>query len=983
MARPWLLRTLATLLGSVAFVGFAASITVDTGDDPNARLELRTVDVPGHAPRSFYVIVAETVTVTSDEWTIRGTRIEFDPDAGVVRVVGEGSIVRPDETLIGQDMVLELESGRLDGDDVLVITGSVDVFGQDARRVEGRIRFLEGGFTTCGRCGQQTEDFGFSASRIELLPGDRLLAWNATLLIRERPFIFLPLVVVPLATDERTPRLFVRRAGADALAEVELLWPYVTPPSGLGTLRLRAAIDVDLGNAGPLGIVGGLLGGTPIRTVPAFAVEHRFVTPSGAGTIDVDVQPGTEASPPLPARDRTVSFGVRFEGDDRPDVPVVSLSMVRDDASRRGLVEARGQVTVRRAAVTASVTSRMWVSLLPDGATVPSWGGASSFDAVPLEVRLRSSDGTTVRAAPLTLETASVTFGAYVDDPDPSNRDVAGRDVMSDARVEVVHRAASSPVQVLGARIDVSNDFRGRYYGSGDRQVAWGTTVRVTRSLAGNSRIDATLRRQANEGETPFLADRQTNVSRTDLVVRATTAPFAGASASFDGGFVFSYDREPDEVGWSDTRITASLFGQVRWAALDLVHVARPADRDWGELDVTARLESPFEPWIASASVRATIDLDVVAVPEDDASTRRYETSVGLRDVAVASLATTWTAAEVDTEGGPWSPLEIGVTLGTPRSGDAIPGLAIAVKRDLSQERTLEAAYAAAVTVGSVLVDVDQRWNEEGGRYGTHGFSVAWTDVARMDVEGFEFIPAGWVGMAPDPTVVKPLVVTVESLAASDVRFSATYRTNRVVVDPAGVAAGSVAAERERRDSTLEVKTSIAETRAASGAFRVQVDGFLDYVLSDDARTEAFLRRANVTLQTSWAETVALQGAFGYRGTWDSANERIASGRLTFDDVALVVRPVPTVTVAAVLEDVWELFDAPSSRTAPIDPRPTLFVSWDRCCWATYARWDTRTGEIEVTLGAPGSAAGPRWTWREGPTVPWTPPVVGAGEESP
>ncbi|NBC96537.1 MAG: hypothetical protein GVY27_09305, partial [Deinococcus-Thermus bacterium] len=174
------LARLALAIALLACLGAAAAVTVriDTGGDPDARLELRTVALPGGGERQLYVVSAERVTVASDDLTVVAQRLEFDPAAGTVRIVGRGRVEREEEVLVGDDLVVELSGGRLDGDDVLVITDRVDVLGARAQRIEGRIRVASGRFSPCGRCGQRTEDYAFEADRIEILPGDRLIAWH-------------------------------------------------------------------------------------------------------------------------------------------------------------------------------------------------------------------------------------------------------------------------------------------------------------------------------------------------------------------------------------------------------------------------------------------------------------------------------------------------------------------------------------------------------------------------------------------------------------------------------------------------------------------------------------------------------------------------------------------------------------------------------------------------------------------------------------
>jgi hypothetical protein len=140
--------------------------------------------------------------------------------------------------------------------------------------------------------------------------------------------------------------------------------------------------------------------------------------------------------------------------------------------------------------------------------------------------------------------------------------------------------------------------------------------------------------------------------------------------------------------------------------------------------------------------------------------------------------------------------------------------------------------------------------------------------------------------------------------------------------------------------------------------------------LPDDAQPGGYLRRANLELGLDLAGRVGLQGTFGYRGSYDAAREEVRSGRLSFEEVSLVLRASQELYLGATLDDVWELVDEAAGDLA-LDPRPTLFATWDRCCWALFASWDTRSGEVVLTLGAPGAAEGPQLAFEQGPTLPW------------
>ena len=116
--------------------------------------------------------------------------------------------------------MFELEEETFSGQDVIIITSEIDVIGLDANRVPGQISVLTGEFSPCGRCNQEVQDYSFQAARLELFPGDRLVAFDVYLRIRDLPILYLPLLVVPLGPPDRQPQLSITAGDELNRAEV-------------------------------------------------------------------------------------------------------------------------------------------------------------------------------------------------------------------------------------------------------------------------------------------------------------------------------------------------------------------------------------------------------------------------------------------------------------------------------------------------------------------------------------------------------------------------------------------------------------------------------------------------------------------------------------------------------------------------------------------------------------------------------------------
>ncbi|HEX7001512.1 MAG TPA: hypothetical protein VF164_07435, partial [Trueperaceae bacterium] len=313
----------------------AARIVIDASHDPDSRLEIRTVTLPGGEEVQLYVLIGEGLTVTIDDDVLSADHVEFDLTNRLVRVVGRGSFTKDGETVEGDDLVIDLSRESFEAGDVLIVTEQIDVEGDSASRVPGLIRVAAGEFSPCSRCDQETEDYGFRAARIELYPGDRLVAFDVTVLIRAQPAFELPLLVLPLGPEDRRPRLHYQTGTAQDRALIELTWPYVAGPDAYGDVTLRYMADVAPGGS-PLG--DALLGGAVERSYFGIRLDHDFYTPRGAGDLVIDFMPGFEEPEGWEPPEWSVRFA--YADDELLGPPTTEVLLVRDDASRPFIWEA-------------------------------------------------------------------------------------------------------------------------------------------------------------------------------------------------------------------------------------------------------------------------------------------------------------------------------------------------------------------------------------------------------------------------------------------------------------------------------------------------------------------------------------------------------------------------------------------------------------------------------------------------------------------
>ena len=280
--------TLVLLVGGSAQ---AVRITIDTGGDPTSRLEIRTLTLPDGTEAQLYVLEGHQVHVTIGDSELVADHVEFDLTNRIVRVVGYGSYTANGETVTGNDMVIDLKGESLQAKDVIISTSALDVTGDSASRVPGQISILSGHFSPCSRCDQTVQDYGFDATRIELYPGDRLVAYGVTVLLRGRSLFQLPLLVLPLAPPNRQPLLSITSGTATTRAEIALRWPYVAGPNAFGNVDLHYYADVQTGAGG--GLEKSLLGGQVQTSYLGGGFDHRFYTDRGKGEFKVEYTPFT------------------------------------------------------------------------------------------------------------------------------------------------------------------------------------------------------------------------------------------------------------------------------------------------------------------------------------------------------------------------------------------------------------------------------------------------------------------------------------------------------------------------------------------------------------------------------------------------------------------------------------------------------------------------------------------------------------------
>lgn len=956
------------LLALLSTWAFGARIVIDAASDPNSRLDIRTIVLPGGEEVQLYVVEGDGLVITIDEDVLKADLVEFDLTNRLVRVVGFGSFTKGTETVEGYGLIIDLSAESFLADDVLIITEAIDVKGDSASRVPGLIRVALGEFSLCSRCGQVVEDYGFKAARLELYPGDRLVAFDVTVLIRATPVLYLPLMVLPLAQPDRQPRLEYQTGTASERALIAITWPYVAGPDAYGDIGFRYYADVLPGGSW---VGDTLLGGSVERSYLGGSLNHRFYTDRGRGVLAVDFTPGFVVG----GEREDHEFQVRFAYADEEVLgpPSVQIFVQRDDAVRPYLWEAAVRSEHVGSGLRGVFSSQVFIDLEPgDDIRTPSYAsGRTPLQTLArLELEPETLDSLSLGA--LRLDRLLLDIGAFEDRSNPINRSAALTPTVTSGRVRESH-AISLDRQPLwrGATLSGRMDFSGHYYGTQERQVEWLNRIEGRQAFGDSGSLSLTFTRDVREGETPFRFDVITYRSRTDLLHSLSFTPLPWLRFEQRGGFVFADTRNPGDVGWVPLQSTMTLLANLNWVTLTIRNTYDIAESDPGTIDAILDLRAGRAGrdarFSAALTVRHVEDLavlpDRITMLSVDDSATYLDASVAYRDIVQLDVDMAYRyAPPTPPVGEPpdhYDDLNVALTLGTLRQDDVLPGLAVTYARDLDVGITSAFGVEATTRLGPLRMAALERLSLPSGQIAQSRLRVEWPGALAAEATGLEWLPPGWLGLPVADPYSRQLGYTLEATPESgqptwQVQFNTTY--DPVILAGAGGYRGSALTGRALLDNRV------------LGPAEFSVDGFVEFQWRDHLQPETYLRRANLTLGVDLYQRVGLQGTFGYAASYDLAALEVSSARLTLSEVALVVRALDSLYLGAVVTDVWDLTGNDPGRMFQL--RPKFTVVWNRCCWALYGSWDTITGAVSITLTTPGADQGLSQVFDTGWIVP-------------
>lgn len=923
------------------------------------QIEYRPLTLPDGHQLVLIVIRGSPARITVDDTVIEAEYLEFDTEGRRLRIVGRGSVRTGSETVEGEDFTVDLRAETLRAFDVFITTEAIDLRGALATRMPGQIEVLGGYFSPCSRCRQEVDDYGFKAERLLLYPGDRLIVYEVTVLIRGVPILVLPVLVIPLGPPDRQPRLAISQGTATRRAEVALDWPYTAGANAYGTTSLRYYADVVPGEGNLVSNL--LLGGRVTASYLGFGVHHRAFFDDSELVFALQYTPSfiDAREPSGKTRDQ---FTVRVRYETFTGVaPSVRLLVERDDSRRQRLFEYTLALGGVIQGIQGEFLSQSYVALEPSGPLSPSYAGRFTPERTVAELRLQPEGNPTYRAGPFSLSDLRLLLGVYEDLSNPAYRRVARLRTVSGGRALASYSLRFSPPSPWpGFSVSAASFFTGRYYSSGERLIRWDSQLALRQDFGSLGTVSATFTRNTTEGQTPFRFDREVPASLTDLRSSLSLNPWPWLALRADYSYVFVDSRRRDLVGSGPLNTSLTLFGNLPWISFSVRNSYDVKTPDPGTLTFDLGLRYPAPDFIAELSINHIQDLKIAPdrlgqVRNESAST--LAVAFGLRPFARFELRTGQRYDPPPSPGpGPreyWDPLELTITLGTLELDDAIPGARLTYRRDINVGEPRELRLEFGVRLAALDITLDQRFDYRTGRAGAGSrYSVTWRDVASLEASGFPLLPPTWFGFTVSPTLVENWEITLRDAArrAGREQWRLSYRTSYdpTLVTDAPTPGGF-------RNSRLEAFVNLENTEF--GPINFGVDFFGELLLADDARPRTFLQRAGLSLRSDFFGRVGVQGTLAYRATYNPVLDAITRSALTFDNLAVTVKVSDQLYLSAALSDVWDL-TGNTPTESPWNFQPTLSVIWDRCCWALYGSWDTKTGQVRLAITAPGGGPG-------------------------
>ena len=930
-----------TLLGS-GFLSTAQARTVKI-------ITAQTLELRNQDDQEIVIISGENVEIRLDDDIIKATRVEFNRTRRTLTLVGYATYhtAKDGQDLKGNDLVVDLGSEALTGQDVLVSDADLEIRGAEVERVPGQLRANSGYFTPCAKCGRTPNDYAFRASQIVVYPGDRLIAYRAQLLIADRPVLYLPVVVIPLNDQSRQPRLAVANGNPDGLS-VEADLPFSVGSNILGTTLLRYyqyrspsfGGGVDLHAFAPTRFVDR-------ADVYFLALPKPFILNSEGqyqqqDGYDTDVNFSVKGRVPLSLALKDMDY---------------SLNVVRRDIGllptdpRRGvtLLDFWAQADYPKFSVRLNYYDRYGPPLNPPTPTPPGTQ-PSPQTAMALTTPLKTPE-VILDVKPFAVPLGGLgdvnadfrfTVGQYAAASNPLSRIASAEGLNYEtSRLEEQHALTYTRPLWRGAEVTASNTFTGRYYGNGARTVQLEFGVKFTQRWAGSNTFSVEQRYLRYEGTSPFAFDAVSRRLSAPLEVRLDTVPAPGSI------FTVRYNRDGFiQPGQTKRNETFGVSGSVNRKPVSASYSLNYdfATENLASSNFSVTLGDPDSAKLTYVQPTAAVPATPTspAIPAQAGYYRRssawpypnltltvsggYEPLTRVQPITVRA---TVTDGSVRT-----NYFSVSGTYDLQGHAETLRlagGTLVGEERNLT---TLSVNYNASSTFDTVLNPISVN--------GTETLNLRTPRISgdhNLTWRGYTFSTSHNLALEQDITAKESGTVSfsVGNQAGAATNWKVTYG------GPYDLRRGGFT----RPQLSGSFKTTAPGQRLAATA-AVNLPGL------DQQRTEL----AQASLNAAWQKgRFALSGQASYSrvrtGVYpdDTATDTLIIDPLRVG-VGLGKGPRPDVYLTASLRQTFRYVNGVRQDDKPISP--VFGLTWDRCCWALQGEYDVGLKRLRLAIGLPG-----------------------------